>query len=62
MTRYQMSVGEGSVNSSDDLDSLFAQLEAELNGTPADSASPAEADSTPSPQKGPGWQPTPQVP
>jgi hypothetical protein len=44
MTRYQMSVGEGSVNSSDDLDSLFAQLEAELNGTPANTGSPAEAD------------------
>ena len=31
MTRFQMSVGEGSLDSSDDLDSLFAQLEAELN-------------------------------
>jgi hypothetical protein len=31
MTRYQMSVGEGPLDSSDDLDSLFAQLEAELN-------------------------------
>ena len=38
MTRYQMSVGEGSVNSSDDLDSLFAQFEAELNESPAEGA------------------------
>lgn len=36
MTRHQMSVGEGSVNGSDDLDSLFAQLEAELNEPPAE--------------------------
>ena len=38
MTRDQMSVGEGSMNGSDDLDSLFAQLEAELNEAPADAA------------------------
>lgn len=42
MTRYQMSGGEGSVNGSDDLDSLFAQLEAELNEAPAE-ATPTPA-------------------
>lgn len=35
MTRYQVSAGEGSVDNGDDLDSLFAQLEAELGGAPA---------------------------
>jgi hypothetical protein len=33
MSRYQVSAGEGSVDNSDDLDSLFAQLEAELTST-----------------------------
>ena len=36
MTRYQVSAGEGSVDSSDDLDTLFAQLEAELSEPPAE--------------------------
>ena len=44
MTRYQVSAGEGSVNGSDDLDALFAQLEAELDpptaGQPAASPDP----------------------
>ena len=35
MTRFQVSAGEGSVDSSDDLDTLFAQLESELSGTDA---------------------------
>jgi len=52
MTRYQMSVGEGAVNSSDDLDSLFAQLEAELNDAPAEAAPvpAADVDVTPEPE------------
>jgi len=37
MSRYQMSVGEGSVDS-DDLDTLFAQLESELSATEGASA------------------------
>jgi len=37
MTRFQVSAGEGSVDNGDDLDSLFAQLEAELGGTPLSS-------------------------
>jgi hypothetical protein len=44
MTRYRMLAGEGSVNSSDDLDSLFAQLEAELNDTTVDSVPAPPAD------------------
>ena len=35
MTRYQVAAGDDSVDSSDDLDALFSQLEAELNETPA---------------------------
>jgi hypothetical protein len=35
MSRYQVSAGDGSVDSGDDLDALFSQLEAELNETPA---------------------------
>ena len=35
MTRCQVAAGDGSVDSSDDLDALFSQLEAELNETPA---------------------------
>ena len=35
MTRYQVAGGDGSVDSSDDLDALFSQLEAELNEAPA---------------------------
>src|SRR6186997_2667296 len=38
MTRFQVSAGEGPVDNGDDLDSLFAQLEAELGGV---SPSPA---------------------
>jgi len=42
MSRYQVSAGEGSVDNSDDLDSLFAQLEAELaEGPPAAATAPA---------------------
>jgi hypothetical protein len=41
MSRYQVSAGEGSVDNSDDLDSLFAQLEAELTAT--ESQATAEA-------------------
>ena len=47
MTRYQVSAGEGSVDSSDDLDNLFAQLEAELSGTepsPPDVTTDSDAD------------------
>jgi hypothetical protein len=40
MTRYQVSAGDASVDSnSDDLDALFAQLEAELGGPAASPAS-----------------------
>jgi hypothetical protein len=42
MTRYQVPAGEGPVDSSDDLDALFAQLEAEL-GDPALAPAPAPA-------------------
>jgi len=35
MSRYHVSAGDGSVDSGDDLDALFSQLEAELNETPA---------------------------
>jgi hypothetical protein len=35
MTRCQVATGDGSVDSGDDLDALFSQLEAELNETPA---------------------------
>jgi hypothetical protein len=46
MNRYQMSPGDGSVDSPDDLDSLFAQLEAELSDpVSAPAAAPAPADS-----------------
>jgi len=38
MTRYQVSPGDGPVNSGDDLDSLFAQLEAELSDVPSSPA------------------------
>jgi len=45
MTRYQVSAGEESVDSSDDLDSLFAQLEAELTeAAPAPPPVPADGD------------------
>jgi hypothetical protein len=44
MTRYQVSPGEGSVDSGDDLDSLFAQLEAELSGEPVANVDDSEAD------------------
>jgi hypothetical protein len=47
MTRYQVSAGEGSVDSSDDLDNLFAQLEAELSGAepaPPDVTADSDAD------------------
>jgi hypothetical protein len=43
MSRYQVSASEGSVDSGDDLDSLFAQLEAELTGQPAGSAAESPA-------------------
>jgi hypothetical protein len=42
MSRYQMSSGDGSVDSPDDLDALFAQIEAEL-GTPAPVPAPESA-------------------
>ena len=42
MTRYQASTGEGSVDTSDDLDALFAQLEAEaVEAAPAPTPAPA---------------------
>jgi hypothetical protein len=44
MTRFQVSAGDSSVDNGDDLDSLFAQLEAELNETPASGAPGAEAE------------------
>ena len=48
MTRFQVSAGEGSVDSGDDLDALFAQLEAELNETP-DPADPGAYADEPAP-------------
>jgi hypothetical protein len=52
MTRFQVSGGEGSVDSGDELDALFAQLEAELGETPvagaiteADEPAPVEVPS-----------------
>jgi hypothetical protein len=48
MSRFQMSSGDGSVDSPDDLDALFAQLEAEFDGgSPAPDAAPAPAESDP---------------
>jgi hypothetical protein len=47
MSRFQMSPGDGSVDSPDDLDALFAQLEAELGGAaaaPAPAPAPADSD------------------
>jgi hypothetical protein len=45
MTRYQVSACEESVDSSDDLDTLFAQLEAELNeAAPAPPPVPVDTD------------------
>ena len=44
MTRFQVSAEEGSVDSGDDLDALFAQLEAELTETPASADPGADAD------------------
>jgi hypothetical protein len=44
MSRYQVSA-EGSVDNSDDLDALFAQLEAELTEAPAPAATAAPAES-----------------
>jgi hypothetical protein len=49
MSRYQVSAGEGSVDSIDDLDSLFAQLEAELGTSLAPPARAAEAEPEPDP-------------
>jgi hypothetical protein len=46
MSRFHVSSGEGSVNNSDDLDALFAQLEAELS-TPAPTPAPIQAGSDP---------------
>lgn len=42
MTRYQVSAGEGSVDGSDDLDALFAQLEAELDAPAAEGAAASQ--------------------
>ena len=39
MSRFQVSAGDASVDSSDDLDALFAQLEAELTSPPAGNGS-----------------------
>jgi hypothetical protein len=47
MTRFQISAGEGSADSSEDLDALFAQLEAELSSPEAESAQPADASAQP---------------
>ena len=44
MTRYQVSARNGSVDNGDDLDTLIAQLEAELTESAALAASEAEAD------------------
>jgi hypothetical protein len=44
MTRFQVSAEEGSVDSGDDLDALFAQLEAELTEAPASADPGADAD------------------
>ena len=45
MTRFQVSAGQESVDNSDDLDMLFAQLEAELGGTaPAPVPEPDDSD------------------
>jgi len=40
MSRFEVSAGEGSVDGTDDLDALFAELEAELGG-PGTSPAPA---------------------
>jgi hypothetical protein len=42
--RYQVSAGEGPVDSSDDLDTLFAQLEAELSPAAESPAAAADPD------------------
>ena len=53
MTRYQVSAGDASVDSnSDDLDALFAQLEAELGGPAAAPAASLES-SEPAPVEEP---------
>jgi hypothetical protein len=44
MTRSQVAAGDGTVDSTDDLDALFAELEAELSG-PASAAPAASTDS-----------------
>ena len=44
MTRFQVSVRDGSVDKGDDLDSLFAQLEAELTESTAPAAPDTDAD------------------
>ena len=43
MTRYQVSAAEGTMDSSDDLDTLFAQLEAELVEAAPTASAPAPA-------------------
>jgi hypothetical protein len=45
MTRFQVSAGEGTVDGTDDLDALFAELEAELSGpAPAPPAASTDSD------------------
>ena len=44
MTRYQVAGGEGSVDNGDELDALFAQLEAELGETAAAAGPSTDAD------------------
>jgi hypothetical protein len=45
MTRFQVSAGEGTVDGTDDLDALFAELEAELSGpAPAPPAAAIDSD------------------
>lgn len=64
MTRFQMTVGEGSVDSSDDLDSLFAQLEAELNEAPADAAplsATEDVELAPEPEGSPDQRESPRL-
>lgn len=54
MTRYQVA-GDGSVDSGDELDALFAQLEAELGETPA--AGPITEPDEPTPVEVPTGRP-----
>jgi hypothetical protein len=45
MTRFQVAAGDGTVDGTDDLDALFAELEAELSGpAPAAPAAPTDSD------------------